>query len=122
MLKKLKKKSIATLRNKADKLSQELFVLTNPRCEGCGQTTQCGHHYFPKSTSSNLRYNFKNWIAVCQSCHFKHHNGNPELHAMVLMKRGVQWHAELELERHKYVKTDRYFYENIIEKLKFSLK
>jgi len=121
MLKKIKKKKISTLRNKADKLSQELFVKLNPICEGCGQPTSCGHHFWPKSMSSSLRYNFKNWVAVCQGCHFRHHNGCPELHQIVLANRGQDWYDDLLEEKNKYVKVDRFMYERVIRSLELSL-
>lgn len=111
------KSQIKTLRNKTDKLFQEYGRLLADKCEVCGGTYSCRHHYFPKSMSSALRYDIDNGIALCQSCHFSHHNGNPVIHSEVLKNRGQKWHDNL-LKKKVIVKTDRLFYEKHIERLK----
>ena len=115
-------KSIKTLRNKADKLYQELGRLLASKCEVCGGEYSCRHHFFPKSMCSALRYNIDNGIALCQKCHFFHHNGNPTIHKIVLEKRGDEWYNNLLKIKNSYVKTDKKFYEENIERLQKEIK
>jgi len=90
-----KPKPVSYYSKQADKVAQELFGLNHSECEVCGNPMSCGHHYFPKSSAGNLRYNWLNWIAICRGCHFSHHNGNPEIHNTVNKRRGEEWLNEL---------------------------
>ncbi len=118
----MKRNPIKTLRNKADRLYQELGRLLAYRCEICGGQYSCRHHYFPKSMCSNLRYDIDNGIAICQKCHFQHHNGNPTIHKTVEQKRGDKWYQELLIKKNTYVKTDKNFYEEKIKELQEQIK
>jgi 5-methylcytosine-specific restriction endonuclease McrA len=124
MIKKPKKKSIKYLRSKADNLLQKLIRQLYSKCEVCGQPISCGHHYWQKSSSSGLRYNLKNIIPICQSCHFKLHNGDPSIQAKIIFIRGKKWYFDLlkEKEITRYTKTDRLYYEKIISNIEYSLK
>ena len=113
----MKKPAIKTLRNKADKLYQELGRELADKCEICGGRYSCRHHFFPKSMCSNLRYDINNGISICQGCHFSHHNGNPVIHQVVLKQRGNEWFNDLLKKKNTYVKTDRFFYELHIKNL-----
>jgi len=93
--KKKKDKPVSYYAKKADKALQQLYRLNHTTCEICGNTISCAHHYFPKSSAGNLRYNFLNLISICQGCHFSHHNGNPEIHNEVNKNRGEEWLKEL---------------------------
>ena len=94
-LQKPKKKPISYYSKKADKLLQELGRLKFDKCLICDSPISCLHHYYPKSSAGNLRYNWLNLIPICQSCHFRHHNGFPEIHNTVNKRRGDKWLEEL---------------------------
>jgi len=82
----------------------------------------CLHHYYPKSTSTPLRYDFDNLIPLCAGHHFQHHNGNPEIHNTVNMKMGLEWVENLEWKKHNLkVKPNEEWYKSIIETLKTML-
>lgn len=86
------------LRAKADRAMQDINRQENSHCEYCGSPNMIvGHHYFPTSQSSNLRYDFLNIIILCRGCHNQHHNGsNPEIHHFIDAKRGDPWFDDLQ--------------------------
>jgi 5-methylcytosine-specific restriction endonuclease McrA len=92
----MKTKPVSYYSHKADKLLQELFRLNHTTCEICGNTMSCAHHYYPKSSAGNLRYNFLNLISICQGCHFRLHNGYPEIQNAINKGRGDKWLKELQ--------------------------
>jgi len=108
----------ARLRDKSDRAMQEYIRANNNGCFVCGQPISCGHHYFPKSTASSLRYDLDNIIPLCQGCHFRHHNGDPRIHATVLEIKGIDWHKELLRKKNILVKPGIKYYEEIINKFK----
>jgi hypothetical protein len=116
----MKKPNIKTLRNKCDKLLQELVRATYDRCLVCGKPVSCGHHYYPKSTSSALRYCWENIIPICQGCHFSLHNSNPEIQNRINTLKGKKWLADLQKKKSAYVKTDVAYYKSMYEKLKLT--
>lgn len=109
---------LSTLRNKADKMLQELGRSLYSSCEICGGQYSCLHHFWPKSTATTLRYNLKNCIAICQGCHFRHHNGDPTIHATVIEKRGWDWYNDLFKQKHALTKVSKAYYEGVINSLK----
>lgn len=115
-----KKKPVSYYSKKADKLLQELGRLKFSQCEVCGQPMSCLHHYYPKSSAGNLRYNLLNLIPICQSCHFKHHNGNPDIHNTVNKKRGSHWLRDLQTAKliPNYQCNTKSYYEQVAEDLK----
>jgi len=106
-------------RNKCDRQIQEIGRLTYDKCLICGGTYSCLHHFWPKSTSTHLRYNMKNLINICQKCHFSHHNGDPSIHATVIKLKGEDWYEELlrEKRKHLYTKAGYKYYEDMYNKL-----
>ena len=110
MLKKPRKVSKATLQRKADRLLQEAFRKVYKTCEICGKPMACAHHVFPKSMSSNLRYDWDNLVAICHGCHFRHHNGDPTIHAVIMKKRGKAWYSKLLKKKQTIAKTDEAWY------------
>ena len=110
------KNKLAYFRKKADKAIQEYFREQELPCEGCGNPATCMHHYFPKSMASALRYDENNLVATCPGCHFSHHNGNPNLHAKVLAKRGQEWHNDLLSRKEIITKPNQSYYKEMIEK------
>jgi len=104
------------LRNKADRLFQMVGRMNYDKCLVCGGEYSCLHHYYPKSTSTPLRYDFHNTIPLCVKCHFSHHNGNPEIHNKVNMIMGLEWVEELEWRKHNLkIKPDQQWYKTQIE-------
>lgn len=92
------------LKKKMDKMVQRICVSNNPICFVCGKPTKECHHYIPKSQSLNLRYDFRNLIPLCKSCHFRHHKGDPQVHKVILEKKGFEWHEALQRDRRKIFK------------------
>ncbi len=90
-----KQKPVSYYSKKADKLLQKLGRLKFSKCEVCGNPISCLHHYYPKSSAGNLRYNWLNLIPICQGCHLRHHNGFPDIHNIINKKRGDKWLEEL---------------------------
>jgi len=125
MIKKpVKKKPVSYYSKKADKLLQEIGRQKFDTCIVCGNPMSCLHHYYPKSSAGNLRYNWLNLIPICQGCHFRHHNGYPEIHNTVNATNGEAWLLTLEEARrvqNPKCNTKRY-YEDKIEELKLELK
>jgi len=95
---------------------QEYFRKQELMCEGCGKPADCMHHYFPKSRAFSLRYYEPNLIAVCQGCHFAHHNGDPRLHHKVEQKRQLGWHEDLIKRKNEDIRPTKGYLESIIEK------
>ena len=110
----------ARLKKKADRLLQEIGRELYDRCLVCGKPYTCLHHYYPKSLSSVLRYDWDNCIPICQSCHFEHHTkGNPDIHNKVNEVKGKEWLADLKLKKKTIsIKESIGYYENIINNLK----
>jgi hydroxymethylpyrimidine pyrophosphatase-like HAD family hydrolase len=109
---------LSTLRKKADKLLQQWGRNTYKFCLACGKQMSCLHHYYPKSTSSALRYDYNNLIPICNGCHFRHHNGDPSIHNTINEKKGDQWLAELKKKKENIIKISVKYYEEIINKFK----
>jgi HNH endonuclease. len=123
-LKRKSKKSTATLRNKCDALLTPIIKKMRPRCEACGHDTEVAHHWIEKSRSSYLRYDFRNLVALCHSCHTKIHNrfgnsvmGSLDVADIIIGKRGVGWKQEMVRDSVKDVKTDLQFYVGHLENL-----
>ena len=116
MKKKKYKNPIPRLRNKADKLYQQVGLALNPRCECCGHPAQCIHHFFTKASSSYLRYDRANGIPICQKCHLKlHKRQDPSMIAAILNKRGQEWFDDLDRKRGTITKFTVGYLKSIIE-------
>lgn len=89
-----------------------------PKCEVCGKPSYCMHHFFPKSVSSRLRYDFDNLIPICQGCHMRHHQaGDPKIHETIKRKRGQAWYDTLEKKSREYNKVTIAYYKYVWEML-----
>lgn len=118
MSKKPKKKSIAYLRKKADRLFQEIVRKVYRDCEVCGEPLSCGHHFISKGSSSYLRYSWENIIPICNSCHCKiEMRKSHELTGVIVLKRGQAWLDSLRTKQRMFIKTDRAYYETLIKNL-----
>jgi len=104
--------TITQYRRKADRSYQEKYRAK--RCEVCGRHAQVVHHFFPKSIASSLRYDKGNGVSLCNVCHFKHHNGDPSIHARILKIRGDKWFKELEERRKKKVRITVDYFKKVI--------
>lgn len=113
-----------TLRNKCDKKLTPIVKRVCPNCESCGSKTEVAHHWIEKSRSSYLRYDTRNLIPLCHSCHSKIHNrfgnsvvGGLDVSDIIRKKRGEDWHQSMRKEANKIVKTDIQWYEKNLANL-----
>jgi len=112
------KSNVSILRAKCDKALQEEGRKRYKECEVCGKPISCLHHFFPKSISSRLRYDWDNLIPICIGCHFQHHSTyNPTIHATIIEKKGLEWYNNLNAIKRDYVKTNVEYYELVLEEL-----
>ncbi len=109
----------AKLRKRADRLYQEIGKMLYKECLVCGGTYSALHHFFPKSTCSALRYNLKNGVPLCQSCHCRlHSSDDPTIPTTIIKLKGIKWYEELEtIKRNTFTKVSLEYYENIINNL-----
>lgn len=111
-------KSKAYYRRRCDKIIQEIGRLTYQKCLVCGKPMSCLHHYYPKSSAGNLRYNMQNLIPLCQGCHFRLHNGDPRIQNEINRVKGPEWLDGLNSLKRKFVKCDNIsYYKEMIRKL-----
>lgn len=117
------KTEIQKLRDEADHKLQEKVRELFKKCEVCGSPCSVGHHIFPKSISSRLRYEMDNIAHLCQGCHMKHHlAGDPRIQEQIKRNRGgvekgLEWFERLDKLSREYQKVDKYFYMEAIKKL-----
>lgn len=115
------KNEITKLQNKADKLLTPGIKKLNPKCEVCNQPTEVAHHWIEKSRSLNLRYDKRNLIPLCHSCHAKIHNrfgnsvvGGLNVAEKIIQKRGKRWRNQMDKDGRKIVKKTTDFYHKAI--------
>lgn len=103
-------------RNKADKALQKSLTAIHQKCDMCGKPVSCMHHFYPKSSSSALRYDEDNCIPVCVSCHLGFHSGRSnDFIGRIIEKRGIEWFNGLQRKRSRIVKPNKKYYEDIIK-------
>ena len=113
-----KKLKLSTLRNKCDRKMQETGRRVYSSCLVCGQPNNLLHHFWTKSRSSALRYDWENLIPLCQKCHFFHHNGDPSIHIERVKIKGMDWWEALEWKKNnKIVKPSKGYYEDVLKNL-----
>ena len=118
----MKSLSLKNLRNKADALLSPTIIKLFPVCLLCGGNTQVAHHHFHKSKSNRLRYEIENLINLCASCHFKLHQNESKWASEIVRIKGLSWYEKLRVMEQGYVKVDRYFYEEAIDRFTKWLK
>lgn len=113
-----KRSSLGTLRNKCDKLMQEIGTNKHKTCFICSKQTQVMHHFIPKSVSAVLRYNWDNLIPLCNGCHWKiHGSGDPEYEQAIIRAKGMTWYMKLRYKRREIIKINKEYYETVYEEL-----
>ncbi len=113
MRKKAKKGTEGWWRSRADDLMQDIERTMYDRCLVCGGPNEVGHHYQTKQSSSYLRYDFRNLVPLCNSCHFKHHiMFDPYIVKTIINKKGKSWADEIERDRRKPMKTGIAYYQD----------
>lgn len=101
-----------------DKLLQELVRAKNTKCLLCHNPCEVGHHFIRKSLSSYLRYDLRNIIPLCNSCHCKHHlQEDPSFEIKIVDIMGRDWYNGLEVDRRKYNKVNVDFYNRTYDNL-----
>lgn len=113
------KSETSKLQTKCDKLLTPIIKRLYPKCEACGGDTEVAHHWIEKSRSSNLRYDMRNLIPLCHSCHAKIHNrfGNSVTGALdvadiIRAKRGEEWYNKMKIDGQKIIKVNEEWYES----------
>lgn len=107
------------LKDKMDKLLQQINVPLNPVCIVCGAPTNEMHHYVEKKKSLFLRWDKRNLVPVCRDCHCRHHfSGDPRIVQQILKVKGNDWADEIERERRLFFKDSMGNLQSIYEKLK----
>lgn len=113
-----RRSDIGKLQAECDKLLQETGRKLYPKCEVCGKPMSCLHHYYPKSVSARLRYDWDNLIPICNGCHMRHHQaGDPNIHNTVNKKRGNAWLTTLQKKKNEYIKVNKEYYQYVKEML-----
>ena len=93
------------LKKECDGALQRFYTSIYPICLICEAPTDNMHHYIQKAQSNFLRYDERNLIPICMSCHTKHHkSGDPRIVETILIHKGYEWADELEFDRRKIFK------------------
>lgn len=110
---------ISYWRNKCDKLMQEIGKKKFPKSILSGLPTEVMHHFFPKSISSSLRYDWDNLIPLTNGEHLRlHQSGDPSYQQRIIAKKGQKWYQELEKRKRNYVKVNIGYYQQKLKELK----
>ena len=88
----------------------------------CGHDTQVAHHFIKKSNSSNLRYDFKNLINLCNPCHYRlHFNDEAMWNGKIALIKGKKWFNYIEKNKKLYT-PQKYDYNVIYASLEKKLQ
>lgn len=88
------------LKRELDRLIQQITKRTYTECLVCSNKNICGHHYVQKKQSLYLRFDMRNIVPLCLSCHSRHHvSGDPYIHQTILLRKGFEWADELNRDR-----------------------
>ncbi len=116
-------------RNRCDKLMQQIYTKKYPKCDVCGEPTNCMHHFVEKSRSNRLRYEEENLIPVCKRCHMFIHNRTGRFglnnivrsystQDIIIEKRGgKKWKDKMEKLGRETIKVNKGYYLEVEEKL-----
>lgn len=116
-MKRKKREEMGKLKARADRAMQDYFRSVKTHCEMCGRPYQVAHHFITKASSNYLRYDERNLIFICNSCHSKFHSfPDPMYPIKVRNMRGKAWEKYIDSHRHLTKKDDRAELEAIIDK------
>lgn len=108
---------------KCDALLSPIIIKLHPKCLLCGGQTQVAHHHCHKSKSLILRYDFKNLIPLCHSCHFKLHFNESYWASIIVKIKGLRWFSYIEKTKNKLmVGEDKINYEKVYKRLEKKLE
>src|SRR3990167_784827 len=118
--KKKKLKTIGKLKAEADRAVQDAYRRDNPgkKCEMCNKPYQVLHHFIFKSQSNYLRYEPRNYVFVCNGCHYKFHQPDPMIYIRLNKLRGQEWADWIEAHKRKLKSDKRQELIEIIERHK----
>ncbi len=72
---------------------QAVFETYGTNCEVCGKTANQPHHFFPRSSYPNMKYEVKNGVPLCQVCHGRlHWRQDPRINEAIIKRRGKEWY------------------------------
>jgi hypothetical protein len=113
----MKTSPLTRLKRKADALLQAKYTQGN--CEACNQPADCVHHWVYKSQSNFLRYDPRNLVPICTKHHDLIHanGGDSGVYSLINKKRGLEWDAQLQIDRYKPIKMNKAYLLSIIEQL-----
>lgn len=113
-----KGKSIGKWRKECDKLMQIKGQKLFPKSLLSGLPTQVMHHFFPKSVSARLRYEWDNLIPLTNGEHMRlHQSGDPTYEHRIIEIKGKDWYNKLLETRKEQVKINVAYYRAIKEQL-----
>jgi hypothetical protein len=99
---------------------QEVGKKKFPKSLLSGLPTQVMHHFVPKSVSSFHRYNWDNLIPLTNGEHMRlHQSGDPSIEHTIIKIKGEDWFTELEKHKRDYVKINKGYYKETLEKLTY---
>ena len=105
---------LGTLKRKLDAKIQA--NRTETTCLICGAPASVLHHYVQKRQCEALRYEPRNHIPLCGSCHYKLHTKDASLSGRIAIIKGKRWEAWIQEKRKELVKQDK-AYQQKLEKL-----
>lgn len=111
---------IERLKREADNLWKEVLMKRyNGKCFACGKKAIEVHHFVPKQQSVALRYDLKNGIPLCRSCHFQIHLKSDPMFVMIIaFKKGKKWVEYLQRKKKEHITVNSQWIEEQLYKLK----
>ena len=110
-----KKKAI---KNKLDRLIQQIYRKPSDKCLVCGERAEVLHHFVQKSQSMYLRWDPSNLIPLTNSCHCRHHiTGDPMVVATIVQKKGQKWLEKIQEDKNKPFDSSLTGLRELLEKL-----
>jgi 5-methylcytosine-specific restriction endonuclease McrA len=91
----------------------------NGRCLVCGKEAQHPHHFIFKSHSLKLKFDTKNGIPLCASCHYLIHSRQDGVTiGVIIMKKGQKWLDYLKIKKREKVTKTKIWLQTQLEQLK----
>ena len=94
-----------TVKNKLDRIVQQVYRKPDDKCLACGDPAEVLHHFIQKSQSLYLRWRPRNLVPLCSKCHCRHHiSGDPNIVNQIIMNKGLKWFDWIQC--HRNIKAD----------------